>query len=134
MTSLKCPTARSCAADTFASAVRMESVMDVKQRLFRLYASYFDRNAQAFEKVNQFVSSVGADWLRIEKLDEAKFFDYLYSRSTSESVKRRWLSRILRGHETTQLDSLLHEIFAASKVNRPHFLSESRKRSGRDQR
>ncbi|MDA1050540.1 MAG: hypothetical protein O3C40_08665 [Planctomycetota bacterium] len=104
--------------------------MDAKQRLYSLYVSYFDQNAENYEKANRFVTSVGAEWLKIEKLDEHEFFGYLQGPVINEALRIAWLNRILDIDRTGKTRSLLGDLFSsASSVARPHFLAKPAERS-----
>ena len=104
--------------------------MDVKQRLYRLYVAYFDQNAESYEEANQFVTSVGAEWLRIEKLNEQEFFTYLQRPAVNEAIRRAWLNRILQLDQTEEIRLLLGDLVSTTtSVARPHFLSKPANRS-----
>lgn len=94
--------------------------MDAKEQLYQLYVEYFDRRAQSSKKANEFTSSVGADHLQIEKLTEEQFFAYLGRPSPHPATKRRWIGRILKGHEDEiqNTDLLLQRILPPTPVRR----------------
>jgi hypothetical protein len=110
--------------------------MHVKDRLYQLYVSYFDQRSESFKEANRFVSSVGADWLRIERLSQTQFFDYLSRPGLNAATKRRWLDRILQGYddEKAEIELFLRRVLPSTPVKRPHFLDRSDDRVSREKK